>query len=93
MYCSLGEGDGFLRLDDFDVVADAGGKPVARLGELLRREVARACGDLELFAGGLEIQERGPHVVVDAGLQIFGFSAPVPEVGVGLDQPSCVRPP
>src|SRR5882672_950963 len=49
--------DGLLRLNDFDVARDAGREPVARLRELLRRQLARAGRDLELFVGRLQIEK------------------------------------
>ena len=44
--------------------------------------------DLQLLAGRLQVEERGPDVVVDAGLQVVGFGAPAAQLGVGLEQPA-----
>src|SRR4051794_8160446 len=68
-----GCGDRFLRLHDLDVAGDAGRKAIAGLGELLRCQVPRPGRHLELLAAGLEIEERGTHVEVDARLEVFDF--------------------
>src|SRR5665213_4422716 len=53
----IGEGDGLLSLDDLDIIRDAGAEPVARLGQLLRREIAAFRRNVELLAGGFQVEK------------------------------------
>src|SRR5205807_1578603 len=82
-----GQRDRFLRLNDFDVARHTGGEPVARLRELLPREVARLRRGLQLQGGRLQIEERVPHLVINRGFHVFGLGAPAADVGVGFEQP------
>src|SRR4051812_24934543 len=71
-----GFGHRLLCLNDFDVAGDAGGKAVARLGELLRRQLASAGSHLQQLCGRLQVEEGATDVVVDAGLEVLGLGAP-----------------
>src|SRR6476660_9548147 len=53
-----------LCLNDLQIIGDASGETVARLHKLLGRQIACARCHLQLFGGGLEIQERVLHIVV-----------------------------
>src|SRR3954454_22604879 len=80
------DGDGVLRLHHLDVVGDAGGETVARLRQLLVREIARLDRDRELPCCRVEVENRGAHLVVNRRLEIFGFRAAAADVGVRFEQ-------
>src|SRR6267142_1720139 len=51
--------------------ADVASKAIASLRQLLIGQVARPRRDLQLLAGRLQVEERGPHVVVDLGALVL----------------------
>src|SRR5207237_1571211 len=88
----VGEGDGLLRLNHLDVARDSGSEPVPRLRQLLIGEIAATRRDLELLDGRLQIEISAPDLVIDRRLEIVRLIAPVPQIGIGLEQ-TATRPP
>src|SRR3954447_20116400 len=78
--------DSILRLHHIDVVGDAGGETVARLRQLLVREIPRLDRERELPCCRVEVEKRGAHLVVNRRLEIFGFRAAAADVGVRFEQ-------
>ena len=74
----------FLRLHHFQIVGNAGGETVARLGESLLRQFNRTARHLNLLVGSVQIEKGGADFVFYLATQIFQPGAVLPERGFGL---------
>ena len=62
----MGSGNRFLRLHNFQVVCNAGGKSILRLRQRLLRQIDRTPRHFHLLRSCIQIEKRSPHLVVDA---------------------------
>ena len=73
-----------LRLHHFHVVGHAGAEAVLRLLQRLPRIIESGLGDVDLFRGGFEIQQRVLNVLLDTSSQVVYLRLPLLEDGIGL---------
>ncbi len=78
-------GHGFLRLHDFQVVGHSGGEAILRLRERLFRQVDGTAGHFDLLGGGVQIEQRGADLIVDAAAEISQLRTRLLQLGVGLE--------
>ena len=75
-----------MRLHHFDIVGNAGDEAVARLVERLAGQIDIAFCHFHLFGGGLQIENRVAHVLIDLPAQIFELIAVVGQRRVGFQR-------
>ena len=80
----MGRGHGFLGLDYFQIVGDAGGKSVAGLDERLFRQIDGTARDLHLLVGGRDVQQSGADLVFNLAAQVFQLGAVLAQRGFRL---------
>src|ERR1700722_4824301 len=63
-------GDGFLRLYHFQIVGYPGGEAILRLRESLFRQFHGTASHIDLLRRGIQVEQRGAHLVVDSAGQV-----------------------
>ncbi len=75
-------GQGRLRLDDGQVVGDAGGEAVGGVLQLLGGEGDVAARDLDQFRGGLDVEQAVADLLVDGDAEVGDLGADAADLGV-----------
>src|ERR1700733_9130012 len=75
----------FLRLHDFQIVGNAGGKAILRLGKCLLCQIDRTACHSYLLGGGIEIEESSADFVIDASPEIRQLRTRLLKLRVGLE--------
>src|SRR5580693_6554342 len=81
----MSAGNGFLRLNDFEVVGYAGGEAILRLGKSLLSQIDGTAGDLDLLGGGTQVQQRGTDFKIDASAQVGQLRTGLLQLGVSFE--------
>src|SRR5438105_927536 len=79
----MGAGDSFLRLNHFKIVSYSGAETILRLGECLFSEIDGTASDLDLLGGGVQVEQRGADLVVDASAKIAELLTSLLQLRVG----------
>src|SRR5580700_9051611 len=69
-YVLVGTGKRYLRLHQLNARAHPGDVAIPRLVERLLRQVQAYLGDGHLIRGGLQVQQRSAHLIVDLSPQV-----------------------
>ena len=76
--------DRLLGLHHLDVVGHAGSESVAGLSERFVREFFVALRNRDLVRGGLQIEKRGAHLLIDLTAQVAEIVLSLPQSGIRL---------
>ena len=79
--------DVLLRLGQFEIARHARGEAIARLLQLLTRELRVRPRGLDLLIGGVQVEERRADFVLNPSLQFRELGLALPERRLRLDAP------